>query len=216
MLLAERLLLLNRKLDGSPVTSEAHSAQELNRFLAIACICELCAMGRIGSVGSDIMVVNDVSAHYMLLNDVQAVLARRALPPAQAIDAVARAMPRIATDLLASLVVRGRLIEEKRRHFGIFSKSVFSVQSTSAYNESRDLVQKAADNLGLADLWALALVLLCDSMDLLSFQLPELSLELDGRLNRFEAFVSSVRTVSDQNAVRARLIFTLARCEAVA
>jgi hypothetical protein len=210
MLLAERILLLDRKLDGMPWQLPRTPAA-LNRWLAAACLVELTALGRLKLAGSQIAAPEDVSAHYMLLNDAQAIIRKRAHTPLEAVDAVHRAMPRIAYDLLASLVRRGLLIEEKKRKYGIFSEVSYPVQSTSAYNESAKLLAQGAEQLGLSDLWLLGLVLLADGMDLLRAHLPEQALALDGRLNRFEAFVSGNRASADASAQRARLIFLLTK-----
>ena len=100
---------------------------------------------------------------------------------------------------------------------GIFSQTSFSVQSTSSYFKSVKLLAQGAENLGLSDLWLLGLLLLSDGMDLLKQHLPDEALALDGRLNRFEAFVSGSRAtneVSTQYSVqRARLIFALTKFE---
>ena len=216
MLLAEHLLLLDRKLDGSP-WDQARAPAALNRWLAAACLIELTALGRLTLAGPHVVAPEDISAHYMLLNDAQAIVRKRAQTPLDAVDAVSRAMPRIAPDLLASLVRRGILIEEKKRKFGIFSQISYSVQSTSSYLESVKLLAQGAENLGLSDLWLLGLLLLSDGMDLLKPHLPDEAMALDGRLNRFEAFVSGARANNDANSLqsvqRARLIFALTKFE---
>ncbi len=216
MLLAEHLLLLDRKLDGSS-WDQARAPAALNRWLAASCLIELTALGRLTLAGPHIVAREDISAHYMLLNDAQAIVRKRAQTPLEAVDAVSRAMPRIAPDLLASLVRRGILIEERKRKFGIFSQMSYSVQSTSSYLETVKLLAQGAENLGLSDLWLLGLLLLSDGMDLLKHHLPDEALALDGRLNRFEAFVSGSRATNDANAQqsvqRARLIFALTKFE---
>ena len=216
MLLAEHLLMLDRRLDGS-AWDKLRAPAALNRWLAAACLIELTALGRLTLVGPHIVAPEDISAHYMLLNDAQAIVRKRAQTPLDAVEAVSRAMPRIAPDLLASLVRRGILIEEKKRKFGIFSQTSYSVQSTSSYNESVKLLTQAAENIGLSDLWLLGLLLLGDGMDLLKSHLPNEAMALDGRLNRFEAFVSGSRASNDahslQSVQRARLIFALTKFE---
>ena len=216
MLLAEHLLLLDRRLDGS-AWDQPRAPAALNRWLAAACLIELTALGRLTLAGPHIVAPEDISAHYMLLNDAQAIVRKRAQTPLDAVEAVSRAMPRIAPDLLASLVRRGILIEEKKRKFGIFSQISYSVQSTSSYNESVKLLAQAAENIGLSDLWLLGLLLLVDGMDLLKSHLPNEAMALDGRLNRFEAFVSGSRASNDANSLqsvqRARLIFALTKFE---
>jgi len=213
MLLAEHLLLLDRKLDGAPLTDPARNSTELNRWMAAACVVELATMGRLQLVGSDVVATSDVPAHYMLLNDVLMVTKKKSLTPTATVDAVARAMPRIAANLLSSMVLRGILIEEKSARFGLsfFGKVRYPVQSTSAYNKSLKFVSDGIEAIGLADLWSLSLILLADGMNLVQPILPELASQLDGRLNRFEAFVSGTRTDMDINAQRARLIFALTR-----
>jgi hypothetical protein len=219
MLLAEHLLLLDRKLDGSAI-GQLRTAANLNRWLAAACLVELTALGRLTLVGPNIAAPVDISAHYMLLNDAQAVVRKRAQTPLEAVESVHRAMPRIAPDLYASLVRRGILIEEKRRKFGFFSDISYPVQSTSAYNESVNFLAQGAENVSLSDLWLLGLTLLADGMKILSLaartplgaaDLPDHALALEGRLNRFEAFVSGSRASSDASAQRARLIFQLTK-----
>lgn len=216
MLLAEHLLLLDRKLDGSP-WDQNRAPAALNRWLAAACLIELTALGRLTLVGPHIAAPHDISAHYMLLNDAQAIVRKRAQTPLDAVDAVSRAMPRIAPDLLASLVRRGILIEEKKRKFGIFSQTSYPVQSTSSYMASVKLLAQGAENIGLSDLWLLGLLLLGDGMDLLKSHLPHEAIALDGRLNRFEAFVSGSRASNDaislQSVQSARLIFALTKFE---
>ena len=216
MLLAEHLLLLDRRLDGS-AWDQPRAPAALNRWLAAACLIELTALGRLTLAGPHIVAPEDISAHYMLLNDAQAIVRKRAQTPLEAVEAVSRAMPRIAPDLLASLVRRGILIEEKKRKFGIFSQTSYSVQSTSSYNESVKLLAQAAENIGLSDLWLLGLLLLGDGMDFLKSHLPNEAMALDGRLNRFEAFVSGSRASNDANSLqsvqRARLIFALTKFE---
>lgn len=216
MLLAEHLLLLDRRLDGS-AWDQPRAPAALNRWLAAACLIELTALGRLTLAGPHIVAPEDISAHYMLLNDAQAIVRKRAQTPLDAVEAVSRAMPRIAPDLLASLVRRGILIEEKKRKFGIFSQISYSVQSTSSYNESVKLLAQASENIGLSDLWLLGLLLLGDGMDLLKSHLPNEAMALDGRLNRFEAFVSGSRASNDANSLqsvqRARLIFALTKFE---
>jgi hypothetical protein len=220
MLLAEHLILLDRKLDGS-AWGENRAPAALNRWLAAACLVELTALGRLTVAGAHVVATEDIAAHYMLLNDAQAVLRKRAQTPLDAVDAVHRAMPRIASDLMASLVRRGLLIEEKRRKFGIFSTTTYPVQSTSSYFESVKSLAQGADNLALTDLWLLGLVLLSDGMDLLKPHLPNEAMAIDGRLNRFEAYVSGARvtndprTLNDSNSQlslqRARLMFALTK-----
>ena len=216
MLLAEHILLLDRKLDGS-CWNQARAPANLNRWLAAACLIELTALGRLTLAGPHVVAPEDISAHYMLLNDAQAIVRKRAQTPLDAVEAVSRAMPRIAPDLLASLVRRGILIEEKKRKFGIFSQMSYSVQSTSSYMESVKLLAQGAENLGLSDLWLLGLLLLSDGMDLLKPHLPDEAMALDGRLNRFEAFVSGSRANTDESSLqsvqRARLIFALTKFE---
>jgi len=181
--------------------------------MAAACVVELATMGRLQLVGSDVVATSDVPAHYMLLNDVLMVTKKKSLTPTATVDAVARAMPRIAANLLSSMVLRGILIEEKSARFGLsfFGKVRYPVQSTSAYNKSLKFVSDGIEAIGLADLWSLSLILLADGMNLVQPILPELASQLDGRLNRFEAFVSGTRTDMDINAQRARLIFALTR-----
>jgi hypothetical protein len=215
MLLAEHLLLLDRKLDGAPLSDPARPAVELNRWTAAACVAELAAMGRLQLVGNDVVASSDISAHYMLLNDVLMVIKKKSLTPIATVDAVARAMPRIAVDLLSSMVLRGILIEEKTTRFGmaLFGKVRYPVQSTSAYGQSLKHISEGIEAIGLADLWSLSLILLADGMNLVHAILPDLAAPLDGRLNRFEAFVSGTRAPPDINAQRARLIFALTRYE---
>ncbi len=216
MLLAEHLLLLDRKLDGTP-WDQARAPATLNRWLAAACLIELTALGRLTWAGPHIVAPDDISAHYMLLTDAQAIVRKRAQTPLDAVESVSRAMPRIAPDLLASLVRRGILIEEKKRKFGIFSQTSYPVQSTSSYMESVKLLTQGAENIGLSDLWLLGLLLLGDGMDLLKSHLPDEAMALDGRLHRFEAFVSGSRVSNDatsqQSVQRARLIFALTKFE---
>ena len=216
MLLAEHLLLLDRKLDGSS-WDQARAPAALNRWLAASCLIELTALGRLTLAGPHVVAPEDISAHYMLLNDAQAIVRKRAQTPLEAVEAVSRSMPRIAPDLLASLVRRGILIEEKKRKFGIFSQTSYSVQSTSSYLESVKLLAQGAENVGLSDLWLLGLLLLSDGMDLLKHHLADEAIALDGRLNRFEAFVSGSRATNDvnsqQSVQRARLIFALTKFE---
>ena len=216
MLLAEHLLLLDRKLDGSS-WDQSRAPAALNRWLAASCLVELTVLGRLTLAGPHVVAPQDIAAHYMLLNDAQAIVRKRAQTPLEVVEAVSRAMPRIAPDLLASLVRRGILIEEKKRKFGIFSQTSFSVQSTSSYFESAKLLAQGAENLGLSDLWLLGLLLLSDGMDLLKHHLPDEALALDGRLNRFEAFVSGSRATNEastQHSVQsARLIFALTKFE---
>lgn len=215
MLLAEHILLLDRKLDGSPLAEIARPMAELNRWMAAACVAELAVMGRLQLVGNELLATSDVAAHYMLLNDVLMVVKKKPLAPLAAVDAVARAMPRIATDLLSSMVLRGILIEEKTARFGLvmFGKVRYSVQSTSAYNKSLRFISDGIETIGLADLWSLSLIMLADGMSLVQAILPDLAPVLDGRLNRFEAFVSGTRAQPDINAQRARVIFALTRHE---
>jgi len=215
MLLAEHLLLLDRKLDGAPLTDPARRAIELNRWMAAACVAELATMGRLQMVGNEVVATNDMPAHYMLLNDVLMVVKKKSQTPSATVDSVARAMPRIAADLLSSMVLRGILIEEKSTRFGLtlFGKVRYPVQSTSAYGKSVKLISDGVESIGLADLWSLSLILLADGMNLLQATLPELASQLDGRLNRFEAFVSAIRTEKNIDAQRARLIFALIRSE---
>ena len=160
MLLAEHLLLLDRKLDGSS-WDQARAPAALNRWLAASCLVELTALGRLTLAGPHVVAPQDISADYMLLNDAQAIVRKRAQTPLEAVEAVSRAMPRIAPDLLASLVRRGILIEEKKRKFGIFSQTSFSVQSTSSYFKSVKLLAQGAENLG--DL--IVLKLLCRAQE---------------------------------------------------
>jgi Golgi phosphoprotein 3 (GPP34) len=215
MLLAEHILLLDRKLDGTPLTELARPMAELNRWMAAACVAELAAMGRLQLVGNEVLATSDVAAHYMLLNDVLMVVKKKPLAPMATVDAVARAMPRIAADLLSSMVLRGILIEEKTARFGLamFGKVRYPVQSTSAYKESLRFINDGIESLGLADLWSLSLILLADGMSLVQAILPDLAPVLDGRLDRFEAFVSGTRAPPDINAQRARIIFALTRYE---
>jgi hypothetical protein len=213
MLLAEHMLLLDRKLDGSPHGAAARAPAESNRWMAAACVAELTALGRLQLVGQDVHVVNDLAANYMLLNDALAVLRRKPQNPQGCVDLVARAMPRIATDLLASMALRGLLIEQSAKRFGLFKSLSYPVQSTSAYAESIKLLDAGIASLGLQNLWSMAFVLLADGMGILPALLPDLTLSLDTQLNRFEAYISTSRQLSDPNAQRARLIFQLTRTE---
>ena len=212
MLLAERLLLLDRQLDGSP-WGAARSAAAQNRWLAAACLVELTALGRLSLTAGQVNVPEDISAHYALLNDAQAVLRKRSCTPTEAVEAVHRAMPRIAADLLASLVRRGILIEQSKRKFGLFKELSYPVQSTSAYRESVKMLEEGAEQIGLNDLWQLGMILLVDAFDLLKHHLPDQALALDARLDRFETFVSAARASNDPSAQRARLIFALSKFE---
>lgn len=215
MLLAEHLLLLDRKLDGAPLSDPARPPVELNRWMAAACITELAAMGRLQLVGNEVVATSDIAAHYMLLNDVLMVVKKKSLTPTATVDAVARAMPRIAVNLLSSMVLRGILIEEKTARFGmaLFGKVRYPVQSTSAYNQSLKHISDGIEAIGLADLWSLSLIFLADGMSMVQSVLPDLASQLDGRLDRFEAFVTGTRAPPDINAQRARLIFALTRYE---
>jgi hypothetical protein len=210
MLIAERLLMLDRQLDGSPFF-EPRPPADLNRWLAAACLVELAALGRLSWAGIQIAAPEDVSAHYMLLNDAQSVIRKRSMTPRDAVEAVHRSMPRIALDLLESMVRRGLLIEERKRRMMIFSDVSYPVQSTSTYFESVRHLKAGAESFGLEDLWQLGLILLCDGMQLLKAHVPDGELSLNGRLNRFEAIVSSSRATSDIRAQRARLIFALTK-----
>ena len=208
MLLAERLVLLDRKLDGSPWAAPRPSA-ELNRWLAASCLVELAAMGRLSFAAGMVSSCDELPAHYMLLNDAQSIVRRRAQSAREAVEAVHRGMPRIAPDLLASLVRRGILFEERTRRLGLFSSTRHPVQSTSAYHESARLLRRGAEDLGVQDLWALGLMLLVDGMGILNALLPDLALDLEKKLHRFETFVSGSRAAADPSAQRARLILAL-------
>jgi Golgi phosphoprotein 3 (GPP34) len=210
MLIAERLLMLDRQLDGSPFF-EPRPAVELNRWLSAACLVELAALGRLSWAGIHIAAPEDVSAHYMLLNDAQSVVRKRSMTPRDAVEAVHRSMPRIAQDLLESMVRRGLLIEERKRRMMFFSDVSHPVQSTSTYFENVRHLKAGAESFGLEDLWQLGLILLCDGRQLLKAHAPDNELSLNARLNRFEAMVSSSRATSDLSAQRARLIFALTK-----
>jgi hypothetical protein len=210
MLIAERLLMLDRRLDGQP-WADAREALMRNRWMAAALVVELAVLGRLSMVGPQIHAPEDLPVHYMLLNDAQAIVRKRSGNAIETIDAVHRAMPRIAQDLLDSMVRRGLLIAERRRKMLIFSDHNYPVQSTSSYHESLKLLESAALEVGLTDLWKLGFLLLADGMDIARFLLPEQALALDGKLSRFEAFVSSSRASSDPSALRARLIFALTK-----
>jgi Golgi phosphoprotein 3 (GPP34) len=210
MLIAERLLMLDRRLDGQPWAG-ARDDVVRNRWMAASLVVELAVLGRLSMVGPHIHAPEDLPVHYMLLNDAQAIIRKRPGNAVETIEAVHRAMPRIAQDLLDSMVRRGLLIAETRRRMLIFSDHTYPVQSTSSYSESVQLLESAAHEVGLTDLWKLGFLLLADGMDIARFVLPELALALDGKLSRFEAFVSSSRASSDASALRARLIFALTK-----
>jgi hypothetical protein len=211
MLIAERLLLLDRTLDGQVLVERATGA--LNRWLASACLVELAALGRLGLVGGKVVAPEDVPAHYMMLSDAQAIVRKRSGTPMETLDVLTRAMPRMAQDLLESMTRRGLLIEEQKRKFGFLKSLRYPVQSTSAYRECAQLLSEAAEQFGVSDLWNLGFLLLADGMELPRHHLPEQVLNLDARLNRFEAFVSSQRANLDPSAQRARLIFALTKLE---
>jgi hypothetical protein len=210
MLIAERLLMLDRRLDGRP-WSTPRDYNERNRWAAAALLVELAVMGRLSFVANIVHAPEDIPAHYMLLSDALAIVQKRSGTPTEVVEAVHRAMPRIAQDLLDSLVRRGLLIMETRRKYVLLKEHSYPVQSTSTYNESIKLLNAAALDLSLTDLWQLGFLLLADGMEIARHLLPEHALALEGKLSRFEAFVSGSRATQDVTALRARLIFALTK-----
>jgi hypothetical protein len=193
------------------MASPARDEAERNRWTAAALLVELAVMGRLSFVANIVHAPEDVPAHYMLLSDALAIVQKRSGTPVETVEAVHRSMPRIAQDLLDSMVRRGLLIVETRRRLLLLKDRTYPVQSTSMYSESVKILDSAAHELSTADLWKLGFLLLADGMDIARHVLPEHALALDGKLNRFEAFVSGSRASQDTNALRARLIFALTK-----
>jgi hypothetical protein len=211
MLLAERLLLLDRQLDGSPWVKARTPAQQ-NRLAACACLIELAIGQRLQDVAGQLQVVSDVPAHYMVLSDTLAILQRKPSATKDAPDLISRATPRMASELLASMSRRGLLIEESTRKYGFIKHTRYSVQSTSAYQACVNLLLESATQFGLSDLPSLGILLLADRADITRHLLPKSGPiapeNFEAKLSRFESLVSGQRAALDPTARSARLIFT--------
>lgn len=210
MLLAERVLLLARDLSGEPLNS-SQTGRDLARWMAVAIIVELAAMGRLRFSEGKVSATDNMPTQHSLLTDALNLLHRK--PNQRVIDAirlVSDHQPRIIIEMCESMVRRGLLLRTRKLKFGLFPVSRFPVQSTRTYQECLEELRLAARASDLTDLKVLALYLLCDGMGLTTTHLTqEEAREAHSRVGMLEDELTGNRQATDPNLQRARLILML-------
>ncbi len=220
MLLVEKILLVDRQLDGSHWVA-ARSLPEQNRIAAAAVLIELAMLDRVHNLANQLAVRSDLPTQYSLLTDAQAVLSRKLVAIEDAPLHLHRAMPNIAKDVLDSMVRRGVMIAEKNTRLLFWSQTRYSVQSTSVYRACINTLAETAQQVGLGDLLNLGFLLLSDRLQLLPHLFASANKFIDGRLavanrdweknlERFESIAINRQNTSDPQLACARLIFAFA------
>lgn len=210
MVLAEQVLLLSRDLRGVPLNS-SQSSRDLVRWLSVAILCELAAMGRLRFSEGKVSAVDNMPTQHTLLSDAVNLLNRR---PGQrvgdAVKLVTDHNPHIVTEMCESMVRRGLLLALRSRRWGLFPRVSFAVQSTRVHGECLDDLRAAAGTADLDDLRVLALYLVCDGMGLSTTLLTaDEQRSAHANLLRLEDQLTGNRAATDPALQRARLILML-------
>jgi hypothetical protein len=191
--------------------NSSQSARDLVRWLSVAVLCELAAMGRLRFSESKVSAVDNMPTQHTLLTDALNLLHRRpGLGVGDAVRLVADHNPRITTEICESMVRRGLLLAIRTRRFGLFAQTSFPVQSTRTHIECLDGLKTAASTANLEDLRVLALYLVCDGMGLSAALLSaEEQQQAHVNLVRLEDELTGNRAATDPTLQRARLILIL-------
>lgn len=210
MLLAERILLLARDLSGEPLNS-SQTGRDLARWLGVAVVTELAAMGRLRFLEGRISATDHMPTQHTLLTDALNLLYRKPnLKVGDAIQLVIDHQPRIVSELCESMVRRGLLMESRKRRFGLFPVSRYPVQSTRTYQECVEELKQAARAEEFDDPRVLALYLLCDGMGLTATHLSvDEARDAHGRVAELEDQLTGNKQATDPTLQRARLILIL-------
>jgi len=210
MLLAEQVLLLARDMHGQLLNSML-SKKDIERWLAVALLVELAAMGRLRFSEARISATDHMPTQYSLLTDALAIVYRKQpLSVTDAISSVLAESGRMQQEILESMVRRGILMKQKQLRFGFFPVSQYPVQSTRSHGEAVDQLRAAVAQADHNDLRALGLYLICDGMGLIQALLGADSASDGAQLVvQLESQLAGNRAATDPTLSRARLIMML-------